>query len=86
MNAAALNMPWASSTAAPVTSAAIEPQPSTIIMKPSWLIVPIANSSLRSVWRSARTAPTSIVTAPTVTTTGRHHPRIANAGANRATR
>jgi hypothetical protein len=73
MNAVALKAPWASSIVQPAIVVALVPQPNTAIMKPSWLIVPSARSSLRSVRRSARMPPTIIVATPTVTTTGRHH-------------
>ena len=72
MNAVALNAAWARSIVQPAMVVAVVPQPNTAIMKPSWLIVPSASSSLRSVRRRARRAPTTIVTTPTLTTTGRH--------------
>jgi hypothetical protein len=39
-NSAALNSPWASTSAQPATSAAGVPSPSSTIISPSWLIVP----------------------------------------------
>ena len=63
------------------------PMPNTATMKPSWLTVPKASSSLRSYWRRARSPPATIVTRPTPITTGRHQSTsTANAGDRRATR
>ena len=86
MNAAALKAPWASSITLPATSAVGVPQPKTAIINPSWLTVPSARSSLRSVRRIARSPPPIIVTTPTVTTVGRQNVTSSKAGASRATR
>ena len=86
MNRAALNTAWASSITHPAAVAAGVPMPNSTIRKPSWLTVPWASSSLRSCWRIDRRPPNTIVTAPTVSTSGRQTPVVAYTGANRATR
>ena len=86
MNAAALNAAWARSSTLPATIAADVPQPKTATMKPSWLIVPYASSSLRSYWRSARRPPTIMVVTPTTSTTGRHRSSTTKTGASLAIR
>jgi hypothetical protein len=86
MNSAALNSPWASTNAHPAAVASGWPMPRRTTMKPSWLIVPKASSCFRSKDRNARKPPATIVTSPTVTTSGRHTPTPAKAGARRATR
>ena len=49
-------------------------------MRPSWLTVPYASSSLRSCWRNARHPPYNIVSEPTTTTIVRQPPVVANIG------
>ena len=87
MNNAALKTAWANSSKLTATAASAVPAPATTNMKPSWLTVPKASSSLRSCWRSARKPPAIIVTRPTVNTVGRQKASDdAKAGDKRATR
>ena len=86
MNSVALNTAWARTSTQPAVADSAVPMPNSTNMKPSWLIVPKASSSLRSCWRRARNPPNSIDTAPIVTTAGRQNPTPTKAGAKRATR
>ena len=73
-------------SAIPASWAALVPSPHMMIMKPSWLTVPYASSSLMSSWRSARQPPRIIVAEPSSMITGRQPGRSANAGDSSATR
>jgi hypothetical protein len=86
MNRAPLNSAWATRRAQPAVVAAGVPAPKSTTIRPSWLTVPDARSSLRSCWRRARRPPTNMVTIPTVRTSGRHTVMRAKSGARRAMR
>ena len=86
MNKAALNNPWLSNMSEPANIASSVPTPKITNRNPSWLIVPFANSALRSVGRSALNPPRIIVISPTAMTVGRNHPTASTAGESRATR
>ena len=86
MKSAALNRAWASRRAHPAAVVSGRPSPNSTMRKPSWLIVPKARTCFRSTGRSARQPPTTMVVRPTETTSGRHGPASAKAGAKRATR
>ena len=86
MKSDALNTAWAISRVTPANTVSGVPTPKSTIIRPSWLTVPCARTSLMSCWRSARYPPISIDAMPAVTTIGRHGGYAANAGENRATR
>ena len=79
-NSAALNSACATSIATPASAAFAVPAPNSTASRPSWLTVPYASSSFRSVCRSAAQPPSSSVTSPATTVTGRHGPAAASAG------
>ncbi len=86
MNRAALKTAWAASSVRPACIDECVPMPSTVTSRPSWLTVPCASSTLMSSWRIARTAPSSIVTMPRLTSPQRHHGSSTNAGESAAMR
>lgn len=82
----ALNSAWATSMVSPARARSLVPAPTSTMRKPSWLTVPNASTSLRSVSRSARHPATSIDTSPSVSTVTRQGAESAKPGASRATR
>ena len=86
MNSAALNRAWPKIIATPAVVASGVPTPNRTSRKPSWLTVPNASRSLRSYWRRARRAASTIVVTPAITTIARQVLFSPNAGENRPAR
>src|SRR5690606_17621742 len=70
MNSAALNSAWARTSSLASTTVSGVPRPNNTTMKPSWLTVPYASSSLRPNCTSPCRPPATIVPEPTATPDG----------------
>lgn len=86
MNSAALNIAWATTIVMPASAASRVPRPTRTIMKPSWLTVPNASTSLRSKARIARHPARTIVSRPSVMIVNRQGAESAKPGDSLATR
>ena len=67
MKRAALNTAWATTRETAAKMAFPLPSDIIAVIRPSWLTVPQASTSLASAWRRAPIAPQNIVSRPTVT-------------------
>ena len=67
MKRAALNTAWATTSETAAKMAFPLPSDIMAVIRPSWLTVPQASTSLASAWRRAPLAPQNIVSRPTVT-------------------
>ncbi len=86
MNRAALNIACAHSMVSPASIRSPPPEPTSTVMRPSWLTVPNARMSLRSYSRTARQPASSMVSRPSPTMIGRQGGASAKPGVSRATR
>ena len=86
MKSAALNIACATTIVMPARAASRVPMPTRTIMKPSWLTVPKARTSLRSYARMARQPARIIDSRPKLMMVMRHGGESAYPGARRATR
>ena len=86
MNSEALKVAWLTMWKIAATAPSVLPRPSSMVMRPRWLIVEYASTAFRSCWNTAEAAPSSRLARPAPPMIQNHASVPASTGHSRSSR